>query len=139
MYNNTQNAQNAYGSIKKETMTERSVEYHVFMQVTSRLEDAQENHSKKSVEYITALGDNQLLWNALAADVASSGNQLPESLKAQIFYLAQFMAKQTTDIRSGEQDLQPIIDINKMIMEGLASQASQPTTQAETQSISMVG
>jgi flagellar protein FlaF len=122
MYNNTLNAQNAYGATKKETMTPRSVEYHVFLQVTARLEDAQKNHSKKSVEYITALGNNQLLWNALAADVASVGNELPKQLKAQIFYLAQFMSKHTDDIRNGDKDLNPIIDINKMIMDGLSKQ-----------------
>ncbi|MFT6072619.1 MAG: flagellar protein FlaF [Alphaproteobacteria bacterium] len=143
MYQNTQNAHSAYGSIQKETMTPRSTEYRVFLQVTARLEAAHQSNNKKSVEYVTALGDNQLLWNALAADVASSGNGLPEALKGQIFYLAQYMSKHTTDIRTGDKDLQPIIDINKMIIEGLSTQVStlndQDTSQINTHIASMTG
>jgi flagellar protein FlaF len=121
MYHNSQIAHNAYGSIQKETLTPRSVEYRVFLTVTSRLEEAHKANNPKSIEFVTALGDNQLLWNALAADVASVGNGLPAPLKGQIFYLAQFMSHHTNLVRSGEADLTAIIDINKMIMEGLSS------------------
>lgn len=121
MYNNTQIAQNAYGSIQKETLTPRSVEYRVFLNITSRLEEAHQANNPKSIDYVTALGDNQLLWNALAADVASVGNELPEQLKAQIFYLAEYMSHHTSLVRNGDADLTAIIDINKMIMEGLSS------------------
>lgn len=124
MYHNSQIAHNAYGAIQKETMNPRSVEYRVFLQITSRLEMAQQTNNPKSIDYISALGDNQLLWNALGADVASSGNQLPKELKAQIFYLSEFMTHHTNLVRKGEATLQAIIDINKMIMEGLASTVS---------------
>jgi flagellar biosynthesis activator protein FlaF len=126
MYPNSKIAHNAYGAIQKETLTPRSVEYRVFLSVTSRLEAAQKANNPKSVEFITALGDNQLLWNALAADVASVGNGLPENLKAQIFYLAQFMSHHTNLVRNNEADLVAIIDINKMIMEGLSTTISVP-------------
>lgn len=120
MYHNSTVAHNAYGAIQKETLTPRSVEYRVFLQITSRLEAAQNANNPKSIDYITALGDNQLLWNALGADVASVGNQLPQALKAQIFYLSEFMRHHTSLVRKGEADLKAIIDINKMIMEGLS-------------------
>jgi flagellar biosynthesis activator protein FlaF len=131
MYHNSQIAHNAYGAIQKETLTPRSVEYRVFLAVTSQLEAAQQANNPKSVDYITALGDNQLLWNALGSDVASVGNQLPEQLKAQIFYLSEFMTHHTNRVRKGEVDLQAIIDINKMIMEGLSVT---PSVQSETSS-----
>ena len=124
MYPNSKIAHNAYGSIQKETLTPRSVEYRVFLNITSRLEEAQANNNPKSIDYVTALGDNQLLWNALGADVASVGNELPEQLKAQIFYLAQFMSQHTNLVRNGDADLVAIIDINKMIMEGLSTPVS---------------
>ena len=124
MYNNSQVAHNAYGAIQKETLTPRSVEYRVFLQITSRLEAAQQANNPKSVDYIAALGDNQLLWNALGADVASVGNELPQQLKAQIFYLSEFMTHHSNLIRKGEADLQAIIDINKMMMEGLSTTPS---------------
>ncbi len=120
MYHNSKVAHNAYGAIQKETLTPRSVEYRVFLQITSRLEAAQHANNPKSNDYIAALGDNQLLWNALGSDVASVGNQLPQALKAQIFYLSEFMTKHSGLVRKGEADLHAIIDINKMMMEGLS-------------------
>lgn len=136
MYQNTQAAHSAYGSIQKDTMTPRSVEYRVFLQVTSRLEAAQESGNKKSVDYLNALGDNQLLWNALAADVASDANELPKQLKGQIFYLAEYMSHHTKLVRNGDEDLQPIIDINKMMMEGLSGNpgVAHPASLQETPS-----
>jgi len=135
MYNNSQIAHNAYGSIQKETLTPRSVEYRVFLNITSRLEEAQASNNPKSIEYITALCDNQLLWNALAADVASVGNELPEQLKAQSFYLGQYMSHHTNLVRSGEADLTAMIDINKMIMEGLSVPVSAPVFDDNNQTI----
>lgn len=129
MYN-AKAAHSAYGAIQKDTMTPRSVEYRVFLQVTSKLEAAQESGEKKSTEYITALGDNQLLWNALAADVASEGNELPEQLKGQIFYLAEYMSHHTKLVKTTDADLQPIIDINHIIMEGLISSPSDQQIEA---------
>ncbi len=130
MYHNSKVAHNAYGAIQKETLTPRSVEYRVFLQITSRLEAAQNANNPKSIDYITALGDNQLLWNALGSDVASVGNNLPQGLKAQIFYLSEFMTHHSNLVRKGEADLHAIIDINKMMMEGLS--VVQPTQENNT-------
>ena len=73
----------------------------------------------------------------MAADVASVGNGLPEQLKAQIFYLGQFMSHHTNLVRNGEADLTAIIDINKMIMEGLSSTVSAQETNENNNTIKL--
>jgi hypothetical protein len=40
------------------------------------------------------------------------------------------MSKHTDDIRNGDKDINPIIDINKMIMEGLSKQSLATNNQA---------
>lgn len=124
-----QKAAEAYQTQSKETLTPRTVEYRVFGQVISRLHKSID-HPDDIIVLEEALNSNILLWNALAADVMEDSNPLPEQLRGQIVYLAQYMQHHTALIRKKEADVQAIIDINRMIMTGLGST---PVTQnAET-------
>ena len=114
----TNQAVGAYKSQNNETLSPRAIEYRVFAQITFRLENAFDNND--SIEITKALGDNLLLWNALAADVMTETNELPDNLRAQIVYLSKYMHHHTKMIRNDEGDATAIIDINKMMMEGLS-------------------
>lgn len=127
----THQAMGAYKSQNVETLSSRAVEYRVFAQITSRIENAFEANDKVGI--IKALADNLLLWNALATDVMVETNELPENLRAQIIYLAKYMHHHTKLIRNEEGDATAIIDINKMMMEGLNQTAPPPNNLIETQ------
>lgn len=126
-----QKATQAYQAHTKETLSPRSVEYRVFGQVISRMEIAKEKQND-ILALEEALNDNILLWNALSADVMDDHNALPDQLRAQIVYLAQYMHHHTALVRKQEADLTPMIDINRMIMEGLAPAPISQTSLKET-------
>jgi len=119
--NATSLAQNAYSSAVAPVRTDRDTEYGAFARVTQRLKhsSAKKNHS----EFVTALHENRQLWTLLAVDVADAENELPQALRAQIFYLAEFTLQHTSKVLSGEATVESLIDINTSIMRGLRQQA----------------
>ena len=68
-----------------------------------------------------ALHWNRRLWLALQADCAVEDNQLPESLRAGIISLAIWVDKHSRKVLRGEAQIEPLIDVNRSIMEGLTA------------------
>ncbi|MBI1417329.1 MAG: flagellar biosynthesis regulator FlaF [Limimaricola sp.] len=100
--------------------TGRSIEHQLFSQITSRLRDAAA--SGNFPKLAAALHDNRRLWTVLAADVADDDNALPATLRAQIFYLAEFTAHHTARILTEGATPTPLIEINCAIMAGLSGE-----------------
>ncbi len=120
-------ARRAYETSAKSTGTPRSVEYHLFMRLTSALATAEENRSNNHSSYIDALSQNLELWTTIGADVSSSENALPASLRGQLFYLFEFTQHHTKRLLSGDASLsaEPLIEINRNVMTGLNASASE--------------
>lgn len=70
---------------------------------------------------VSALHDNRRMWTTLAADVSDSSNGLPASLRAQIFYLAEFTDLHSQKVMNGTADAQVLIEINTAVLRGLHS------------------
>jgi flagellar protein FlaF len=68
-----------------------------------------------------ALDANRKLWNVLSADCATAQNQLPQGLRAQIISLAMWVSKYSSEVLRGGAEIDPLIDINRTMMEGLAA------------------
>ena len=64
------------------------------------------------------------MWTALAADVADKKNALPNTLRAQIFYLAEFTEQHTRQVQRKEADVSALIEINTAILRGLNAQGA---------------
>ena len=71
---------------------------------------------------VTAIHENRRLWTILAGDVADDGNTLPEQLRAQIFYLAEFTGQHSAKVLSGKAGVEILIEINMAVMRGLRQQ-----------------
>lgn len=113
-------AQSAYASARQTAhRTPRSVEYEVFARITARMRAALEDPKANFPALVTALHENRRLWTALAADVAESGNGLPEELRARLFYLAQFTREHSRKVLSGEDGADVLVEINAAVMRGL--------------------
>ena len=110
-------AQTAYASPAAPVRTDRSTEYDIFARITHRLKslDPKSNHPA----FVQALHDNRQLWTLLAVDVADGDNSLPQQLRAQIFYLAEFTLQHTSKVLAGRDTVEALIDINTAIMRGL--------------------
>lgn len=108
-------AGNGYGS--SVVRTPRDAEYEVFSRVTGMLRQAAEG--EHGPDRITAVHKNNQLWTILAADLASPGNGLPDDLRARLLSLASFALRHGHQVMSGNEKVQPLVDVNMAMMRGL--------------------
>ena len=115
-------ARTAYTSTSLPIRSQQSTEYEVFAQITRRLKDARTKGKAGFPALASALSDNRRLWTLLASDVADAENALPQGLRAQIFYLAEFTLQHSGKVLDGTADAEVLVDINTAIMRGLRQQ-----------------
>ena len=115
----------AYAQTSTRTETPREMEYRLFGQVARALMHAATVDRSDFKTRIKALDWNRRLWSVLATDCSDSDNQLNNPLKAQIISISLFVGRHTSAVMRGDEDFEPLIDINRSIMQGLAPQGSQ--------------
>ncbi|MEP2151135.1 MAG: flagellar biosynthesis regulator FlaF, partial [Roseobacter sp.] len=111
-------AQRGYSANVSLTQTDRRAEYDLVASLTYRLRTTAMDAKNSYSAYVQALHDNRKLWNALAVDVADAGNGLPPTLRAQIFYLAEFTTLQTRKILQSGASVMPLLEINMAVLRG---------------------
>ena len=114
----------AYKAATSRAETPRDLEYRLFGQVTRALVHASTVDERDLATRIDALDWNRRLWSTLASDCGDPANVLPASLRAQIISLSLFINRHSSAIMRGEESFQDLIDINRMIMQGLSGGAS---------------
>ncbi len=112
----------AYQTTQRTVEDPRDTEYRIFGQVTRALIEAKEKELT-GVELLKALDWNRSLWRTLASDCSSDGNGLPKQLRAQIVSLAIFVSRHSSMVMRKSASIDSLIDINRMIMQGLQAQA----------------
>lgn len=118
----TQLAQTAYAAAGAPVRTTRGNEYAAFERVTARLTHAADKAAPMT-QRAAALLDNRQLWSTLAIDLATEGNALPDGLRAQLFYLAEFSLLQSSNALRDSAAISVLIDVNKAVMRGLDGMA----------------
>jgi len=116
----------AYQQAATRAESPRDVEYRLFGQVTRALMAAAELASTDIAGRMDALDWNRRLWSVLAADCATEGNQLPAQLRASIVSLSLWVNRHTSAIMRNEAGFEPLIAVNKMMMQGLEPRAEAP-------------
>ncbi len=110
----------AYQKTQRVTETPRDTEYRLFGQVTGALMAAK-GLKPTDKALIEALDKNRRLWSALSVDCTSDANQLPEAVRAQIISISLWVSRYTSDVMRRKAPVDPLIDINRTIMEGLSA------------------
>jgi flagellar biosynthesis activator protein FlaF len=110
----------AYQRAATQAEPPRDLEYRAFGQVTAGLVRVKDEKPPLSV-VLEAIDANRRLWNVLSADCAAPENQLPITLRGQIISLAMWVARYSSEVLRDGADVEPLIDINRTMMEGLAS------------------
>lgn len=110
----------AYKAATARAESPREMEYRLFGQVTRALMDAARADAADIGTRIAALDWNRRLWSTLATDCASSENALGDALRAQIISISLFVGRHSSAVMRGEEDFEPLIEINRMVMQGLA-------------------
>lgn len=112
----------AYQSTQRATEDPRAMEYRLFGQVTGALLDARDSGIKGG-PLAEALDWNRRMWRTLASDCLDDRNKLPKGVRAQIVSLSLWVTKYSrTVIREGAP-VDPLIEINRTIMQGLQDAA----------------
>ncbi|MFZ4070434.1 MAG: flagellar biosynthesis regulator FlaF [Caulobacterales bacterium] len=113
----------AYRRTATQAETPRDREYRAFGQATAQLMDAQRAGRAAIAERAAALGFNRRLWTLLASDCAHPENTLPQALRAQIISIAMFVDRHSSAVMRDGAEIDPLVDINRAVMEGLAARA----------------
>lgn len=112
----------SYQKIAERAESPRDLEYRLFGQVTRALMDVAAEGGKDPQKQVDILDWNRRVWSVLASACSDSENQLPPSLRAQIISLSLWVSRHTTAVILREEEIEPLIEINRIIMQGLASQ-----------------
>ena len=110
----------AYKTAATRAENPREMEYRLFGQVTRALMHASTVEASDIPTRIDALDWNRRLWSALATDCADPDNAMNPALRAQIISISLFVSRHSSAIMRGEDDFETLIDINRMVMQGLA-------------------
>lgn len=113
----------AYQKTQKITESPRETEYRLFGQVTHALLGVKDA-DRTDKRLIDALDWNRRMWTVLASDCSSDENGLQDKLRAQIISLSIWVSKHSSEIMRGKAEVEPLIDINTTIMEGLRGPTS---------------
>jgi flagellar protein FlaF len=114
----------AYQQAAQRAEQPRDLEYRLLGEVTRALMDAAQLDPKDFAGRIDALDWNRRVWSALAADCASPTNALPPGVRAQIISISMWVGRHTSQVMRREAEIEPLIEVNRAIMQGLSGSAS---------------
>ncbi|MEJ0043084.1 MAG: flagellar biosynthesis regulator FlaF [Rhizomicrobium sp.] len=112
----------AYQDTQRVTEDSRATEYRLFGQVTGALIDAQKREIKGG-PLAEAVDWNRTLWRTLAADCMDDRNALTHDVRAKIVSLSLWVTKYSKQVTREGASLDPLIEINRTIMQGLQGAA----------------
>jgi flagellar protein FlaF len=98
----------------------REMEYRLFAQVTLALMEAAKSDTRDIAARVEVLDWNRRVWTALSEDCSNPDNRLPPSLRASIISLAIWVSRHTSAVIRRQEQIEPLIEINRTIMQGLA-------------------
>ena len=112
-----QGYQQAYLQAQNVTEDPRQTEYRLIAQITRAMIEAdKQDHG----EVVRAVHWNRRLWLTLQSDCAAEENGLPDAVRAGVISLAIWVDKHSRKVLKREAELQPMIEVNRNIMEGLS-------------------
>jgi flagellar protein FlaF len=112
----------AYQSAARRAENPRETEYRLFGEVTRALMDAATAETDDIQVRIQALDWNRRMWSALAGDCAREDNALAPQLRASIISLSLWVNRHTSGVMRREEEFEPLIEINRIVMQGLQPQ-----------------
>jgi flagellar protein FlaF len=108
----------AYKSAQVATEDPRLTEYRLFGQVTGALLTAKQSNAS-GTPLVEAVDWNRRMWRTLAADCMDDRNALTQDLRAKIISLSLWVSKDSRSVTREKAPLDPLIEINRTIMQGL--------------------
>lgn len=79
---------------------------------------------------VEALHKTHQLWSLLVRDLSAQGNQLPQFIKDQLIGLGFWAMRYSIAATAEDLPLQPLMDVNRNIADGLRAQAQDAASHA---------
>lgn len=114
----------AYGHVQTHIRTPRGTEYEAIAKVTRALKSTAAHRDKRFPDFVAALQANRRLWIHLAASVADADNKLDPTLRARLFFLAEFTEEHSRKVLHESASTDILVEINSGVMRGLTSEGS---------------
>lgn len=121
----------AYKRILEQTESPRQIERRILARITANLEQHQiyfdglppaDRLAILAGELNAVLWENQQFWQALMADLAEPGNQLPPELRAGLLSIGAWVERHTRAVVGGMANLEALVEVNRNIERGLAGE-----------------
>lgn len=109
-----------YQRVRAIAETPRATEYRLVGEITGDLLAAWER-GLRGPALMPALHRNREMWGTFSAACGAPGNALPEGLRASIISIALWVDRFTSDVVAGAEDIGPLVDVNRSVLEGLAA------------------
>ena len=110
----------AYQQVAQRAETPRDAEYRLFAQVTRALIEIKSTPRAEVKAWMDTLDWNRQLWSTLARDCARPNNALPPATRGQIISLSMWVGRHTSAVMRRTGDIDDLIEVNRMMMQGLA-------------------
>ncbi|WP_334129907.1 flagellar biosynthesis regulator FlaF [Sneathiella sp.] len=107
----------AYQKANQNAEAPRLTEYRAFALFTRAMEEADKEDD--AMARIRAIANNRRLWLTLQTDLLSEENNLPDDLKGRLLSIALWVGRYSTKAMKGEATVDPLVTVNKQIMEGM--------------------
>jgi flagellar protein FlaF len=120
----------AYHQAATRAESPRQTEYRLFAQVTMALMQAAKADPGDLGARIDALDWNRRIWTVLGDDCSNPANGLPAPLRASIISLSMWVGRHTSAVIRRQEEIEPLIEVNRLIMQGLAPGAVSAQTAA---------
>lgn len=121
-------AQQAYGNVQSRTASDKEIEQALMAQITAELEELAAQEKPDRAKWYAAVSRNLKMWTIFASDLSNENNGLPDDLKSQILYLADFVSQQSRALfAKSEGELTDLISINNILLGKGGSQLTEVT------------
>lgn len=118
-------AQSAYRANIRTLKSARDIEYDVIARITRQLQAAIAQSDPSAFPALAAaIVENNRLWTVFAIDLSDPGNEFPKQLRAQLFYLAEFVMQHSDKVLNGTAAPGVLVDINLSVMRGLSGKVA---------------
>ena len=111
----------AYRRVRSIAETPRAQEYRLMSQITGEMIKARDT-GLAGAALMPTLHRNREVWSTFSALCGAPGNQLPAELRASIISIALWVERYTSDVVAGRDTIEELIEVNRSIIEGLASE-----------------
>jgi len=114
---------NAYQRARTMVESPRATEHRLMSQITGEMIAAYEA-GLTGAALMPVLHRNREVWSAFSAVCGSTGNELPDALRASIISLGLWVERFTSEVATGRESIFELIGVNRAIIEGLTGETA---------------